>query len=130
MDLLSIAGGAMSVLTPYLNIFAKKSVEAFGKNVPAAADQLFQYLKHKLTSHPSGSEALQDLLEAPEDADRQATIRRQLVKLMEKDPSIAETVSRMIRTQPEIFDVTNAATTGDNAKVAQSVGHGNIINIK
>ncbi len=60
-ELVALAASAVTALTPYLEPLADKSAEAFGKKAPAAAEGLFNYLRDKFKSHPSASEALEDL---------------------------------------------------------------------
>jgi hypothetical protein len=128
MDLVSIATGAVAALSPYFGTFADKSAEALGKKAPAAVESLFHYLKEKFKSHPSASDALDDLSKAPTDLDRLAALRRQIVKVMEQDASFTRDLSDMVGNL--LSNNSNVVLAGDNAKIAQQVGRGNTANIK
>jgi hypothetical protein len=61
------------------------------------------------------------------DADRQATLRRQLTKMMERDGSFAHDLSALLREAAAAKNIVNA---GDQAKIVQQVGSGNVANIR
>ncbi len=127
MDFTTLAAGVVATLCPYIAVLAEKSVAAIGEKVPAAAESLFRYLKGKFKSHPSAEDALEDLSKAPTDSDRQAVLRRQLVKLMEQDGSFAESLSNML--SESISNTTNIVSAGENSKIVQQVGKANTANI-
>src|SRR5215210_5133892 len=72
---------------------AGKAVEEVGKQAGAAVSgkvkEIWGRLRGKVEEKEAAKEAVDDLAEDPADADRQAALRRQLVKILMADPDLA-----------------------------------------
>jgi hypothetical protein len=68
------------------------ALEELGADVLHKAKSLWVALAPKLTAKPAAQEAAADLAAAPDNADLQAVLRVQLQKLLDQDPTLAETL--------------------------------------
>ena len=66
---------------------------------PVAARDLYAFLKKRFAATPSASSALDDLAGKPGDADRQAAVRVQLAKEMEKDSAFVGLLEKLLESQ-------------------------------
>ena len=103
MDIVALAGSLTTVLAPLLPYLLKageKAAEETGKTVAGQslewAKSIWSKLKPKVEAKPGALEAAQDVAQAPEDEDLQATLRVQLRKLLTEDQSLAEEVERWL----------------------------------
>lgn len=103
MDIVALASSLTTVLVPLLPYLLKageKAAEETGKAVAGQswewAKSLWTKLQPKVEAKPNALEAAQDVANAPEDQDAQATFRQQLKKLLAEDQSLAEEVSRWL----------------------------------
>ena len=103
MDIVALASSITTVLVPLLPYLLKageKAAEETGKAVAGQgwewAKSLWTKLKPKVEAKPGALEAAQDVAQAPEDQDALAAFRQQLKKLLNKDQSLAEEVSRLL----------------------------------
>ena len=91
---------ALVPLLPYLLKAGEKAAEETGKTVGGQslewAKSVWTKLKPAVEAKPAALEAAQDVAESPADEDAQATLRRQLRKLLTEDQSLAEEVSRWL----------------------------------
>jgi hypothetical protein len=116
MDAVTLATAAVGAVVPYL--------AAGGTEVAkTAAKDLYGWLKGKLTL--AGQEALADVETAPEDADAQATLRVQLRKLIEAEPSLAADLARLVEALPAAGHSQTATVSGKRHTVTQVIGSGN-----
>ena len=90
MDPTTLAASAVSILSPYL---AKAADMVASK----AAGDLYALLHSKLAQKPAAAEALQDLEEAPADADAQAALRLQLKKALNEDEDLAAQLQKLVK---------------------------------
>lgn len=123
MDFGIIAADVVAMLTPYLATFTQKSAEAFGKKAPEVVENFYHYIVEKFKGNQSASEALGELSKAPTDGDRQGALRLQLIKAMERDNSLAERLSELLRNCSA--SNTNVATAGTGSRILQQSGSGN-----
>lgn len=123
MDPVTLAAQAVAVLSPYLVEAGKKVAGNVGEAAWKQAVTLYQSIKTRLAGHPA-SEALEDLAQAPEDEDIQATLRVALKKLLEKDTTFARELAGLLPTAPVAgpsFTNTIAGKVGAITQVAGSV---------
>ena len=103
MDIGALASSLTTALVPLLPYLLKAGEGAAGETGKKALDQslewgksLWSKLKPGVEAKPAALEAAQDVADAPEDEDLQATLRVQLKKLLIEDQSLAEDVSRWL----------------------------------
>jgi hypothetical protein len=96
-------GLLINFLTPFLpsllNISSKVfdgALEELGADALHKAKSLCATLAPKLTAKPAAQEAVTDLIAAPDNADLQAALRVQLQKLLDQDPTLAETLTAIL----------------------------------
>lgn len=123
VDLMMLAASAVTLLTPFLKKAAEKGAEKLGES---AAGTLFDKLKGSLKT-PAGQEALSDLTKAPDDADAQAALRVQIRNAAEQDPQFASQLQELVSKTGAVTQNQVANVTGDQNKVAQVQGSGNVI---
>jgi len=92
----SLAATAVAALAPYLAKAGEKFAEETGKAVADKIGALYQVLKTRFKDKPAANEALTDLETNPKDNDSKAALRRQLTKQMEADPSLKETLEKLL----------------------------------
>jgi hypothetical protein len=86
----------VAALAPFLEKAGAKFAEETGK---AAADKigaLYQALKTRFEGKPAAQEALTDLEANPTNEDAKATLRRQLTKQMDADPSLRDILQKLL----------------------------------
>ena len=87
-------------LLPYLIKAGEKAAEETGKTVATQTlewgKSLWAKLKPKVDAKPAALEAAEDVAQSPDDQDAQASFRKQLRKLLEADPALAEEVQRWL----------------------------------
>jgi hypothetical protein len=93
----SLAATAVAVLAPYLTKAGEKFAEEAGKAALARIENLYQYLKTRFEKEPAAKDALSDLEANPKDDDVKATLRRQLTKQMNADPSIQDALQTLLK---------------------------------
>ncbi len=103
MDVGALASSLTTALVPVLPYLLKageKAAEETGKAVGSQslewAKSLWVKLKPKVEAKPMALEAAEDVAQTPDDEDAQATLRRQLRKLLEEDQLLAEEVRRWL----------------------------------
>src|SRR6266545_6769999 len=79
---------------------AGKAVEEVGKQGGAAVTgkvkEIWGRLRGKVEEKAAAQDAVVDLAEDPADADRQATLRRQLVRILTADPDLAALLEPLV----------------------------------
>lgn len=116
MDPMTIATGVLTVLTPFLLEGGKAAAKKAG-------EALWATLEKRFKGSPAAETALVDLQAAPEDADNQAALRKEIRKLAEADAAFrAELEQLLMAAQAEAPGSSYYATlTGDGA-IAQGPG--------
>lgn len=80
---------------------AGKAVEEVGKQAGAAASgkvkEIWDRLRGKVEEKEAAKDAVEDLAEDPDDADRQAALRRQLVKILQGDQQLAALLEPLVQ---------------------------------
>ncbi len=101
---LALAGQAATVLAPYLPHLAKageKIAEGAGQVLEEGGGQLAKALWEKLRpqveAKPAAQEAAQDVAATPDDEEARITLKRQLSKLFEADPTLAREVAGLLQ---------------------------------
>src|SRR5262249_35223123 len=84
---------------PYLTKTGEKAAEVVTKKITEAGLEkikvIWQRIRLKIEAKPAALEAIQDALQSPDDQDVQATLRRQLQKLLEADEALADEVAQL-----------------------------------
>ncbi len=109
MDITELAKNLVAFLSPFLPYLLKagdKAVEKMGEQVgeklaPGLGKRAWQTaqtvwgkLRPKVQAKPAAQEAAQDVAEHPDNADAQAALRRQLIKLLD-DAALAQDLAQM-----------------------------------
>jgi hypothetical protein len=96
-------GLLVTFLTPFLpsllNLGSKVfdgALEELGVDALCKAKSIWATLALKLTAKPAAQEAVTDLAASPDNADLQAALRVQLQKLLDQDPTLAETLTAIL----------------------------------
>ena len=129
IEFLPLATAVVGFLQPLIVKALEKGAEEAGK---LAVTGITGKLK-TLLKRAGAEEALDDLSKQPADADTQGALRRQLVKAMEADPTLAEQVSNWLtaaKPQAAALGIVQTANTqGDHNTVIQVTGSGNTIGV-
>lgn len=84
--------GALLPALPFLKQAGEEAVKKVGGKLGEAgwelAQRLWGHLQPKLEASPAGSEAVADVIAAPENLKRQAVLEVQIEKLLEQDPAL------------------------------------------
>jgi hypothetical protein len=122
MDITILSQAIISFLAPFLPYLVKvgeKASEEIGKKFGVAswdqAKALWRKLHPKLNIRPAAQEAVRDLVEIPEDPDRQVALRVQLQKLFKENPSFAEELSHLMG--PHFHSEVNVGNVRSEAEV-------------
>ena len=124
MDPITVATGVLTVLTPFL-------VEGGKAVARKAGEALWATLERRFKGNPAAETALVDLKAAPEDADNQAALRKEIRKLAEADAAFQAELERLLAAAEaeapgsvhiEVRDGAAAVGAG-----AQAVGKGGVI---
>ncbi|HKZ40699.1 MAG TPA: hypothetical protein VJ044_07030 [Candidatus Hodarchaeales archaeon] len=92
----SLASSVVAVLAAY---FAKAGGEFASETYRAAAGKigvLYQALKTRFENQPTAKKALADFEAGPSDEDGQANLRRQLKNQMNADPTLIDTLRKLL----------------------------------
>jgi hypothetical protein len=127
MDPATIAAATVTVLSPYLTEIGHGALDKIGEDAIDAGGKLINWLRNKLSGN--GQEALKDLATHPNDSDTQATLRVQIKKTLEANPTLANELSHLLQQTGAIDASTMTVTAGDGAKVAQIKGSNKATNI-
>lgn len=127
MDLKLLADALTIFLAPalpYLMAGGTEAVKAAGKKVgeegAEMAGKLWDLLRGTVKENPRAQGAAAEVAEAPDDADAQAGLRRQLLKILEADPTLATEVAKLLDSAGR-GPAANATVVGDGA-IAQGQG--------
>lgn len=97
MDIAAIAAAAVALLTPYLVKAGEAVAKKAGETVWDKASELYQVLRTRFRGDPIKESALTDLQQMPEDGDTQASLRKELKKVMQDDPRFAEQLLSILK---------------------------------
>jgi hypothetical protein len=92
----SLAATAVAVLAPYLAEAGKEFAKEAGKKAASKIGALHQTLKTRFKNKPAAKEALADLKANPDNPDAQAALRRQLTKQLNSDPTLKDTLRKLL----------------------------------
>src|SRR6266511_4759996 len=92
----SLAATAVVALAPYLAETSKEFDKQTGKAATSKIGSLYQALKTRFKNKPAAKEALADLEANPGNEDAQAALRRQLTKQMNADPTLTDTLRKLL----------------------------------
>lgn len=92
-----LAGQVVAFLAPYAKKLAGKAADAVTGEIAEAAGRLWGKVKAKLTG-AAAKEAVADFEAAPDDADNQAALRKEIRKAAEGDPAFASEVRELVQT--------------------------------
>jgi len=106
-----IAATAIGFLSPYL----AKAGEVVARKL---GEDLYDVLKARFGARPAAQEALADLEAAPDDSDRQASVRSQLKKLLAEDEAFALQLQNLLgnAAKTEIKAVEINQTAGNDVR--------------
>jgi hypothetical protein len=96
MDPITLAAGAVTVLSPYLVKMGEKAAEEVGKKLPEAAGKVWNAIMTKFKDKPVAEEAVKDFVAKPDDDDNRAAFRKELRKLLEAEPVFAAELARLL----------------------------------
>jgi hypothetical protein len=122
IDFAALAATTVSALQSPLKKMLDKGLEKSGESL---AEGVLGLLERKLT-RPAAREALQDLAEKPEQADRQAAFRVQLQKTLEGDPELAAELNKRLGTGEHVTQIQTATASGHGA-ITQIQGANNTV---
>lgn len=106
-----------SCLTKAGEKFAVKVAEQAGSKFTEKAAELWSRLCPSVESKESAKEAVEDLLDDPEDSDCQAALRQQLKKLLKRDRELAQALAGLVET---IETISTSATVHGEGAIAQN----------
>ena len=125
----------LSPFLPYLLKVGEKAVEDVGSKFGAAtwekAKVLWTKLKPKFAAKAAAMEAAEDVGQAPDDEDAQASLRLQLKKLLTQDEALATEIAELMQEKQETPGSTNISQqAGDDAIMFGQVKQGRDINVQ
>ncbi len=115
----ALATTVIGLLTPHLAKTGEAIAKSIGQDLSAA-------LRARFKSKPAAQEALDDLEEAPNDADAQAAARLQLKKLLTEDPVFAAQLEKMVQ-EAEKRGAAHSVSAGPRGVAAGRDIRGNVI---
>lgn len=114
MDIVALAASLTPILVPYLVKAGQAAADEAGKGIAGQglelAKSLWSKLSPKVEAKPAALVAAQDVAEAPDDPDNEASFRKELKKLLTEDQALAAEVQSML----EAAGV-NVTASGDRA---------------
>jgi hypothetical protein len=125
MDPISLAVIAAAVLPralPYLlklggamgDSLAKEAGEKFGPEAWESAKSIWSRIGDTLLKKPAGKVAVDDVAKAPEDGDNVASLRKEIRKLLEEDPTLKEDLENVVKNRIKVDmalgEIVNEAT--------------------
>lgn len=122
MDNRLLADALTRILAPVLPGLAEGGTgDRLGGAMPSGAEELVRALwlrlRQRVEERPQAAEAVEDVTRTPEDPDAQASLRHQLRKLLEADPTLAAELASLIQSG----DLSVAKLHGSGA-IAQGAG--------
>jgi hypothetical protein len=138
MEPISLATAVVAFLSPYLVKAGEKTAETLGEKLPEAVGTLWRAITTRFKGDAAAETAVKDVLEAPQDADNQATLRKELRKVCQADTAFAEALERLLtnakRQSGDTINNTGSGAVATHGGVAAGEGgvavqgsvHGNI----
>jgi hypothetical protein len=104
MDVTQLAAATATALVPVLpylldktgDVATKEAIKKVGKEAWSIATTIWDRLWPKVKAKEATREAAEDAAKNPGDADALASLRRQLVKLLSEDQSLASEVAQLL----------------------------------
>ena len=96
MESAALATAVIAFLSPYLVKAGEKTAETLGEKLPDAVGTLWRAITTRLKGDTAAETAVKDVAEAPQDADNQAALRKELRKVCQTDTAFAEELERLL----------------------------------
>ena len=123
----TLAASAIAFLSPYLVKAGTKAAEEVGKQLPVYVGKVWTAIADKFKGRPAAEEAVQDLLDKPEDEDNQASLRKELRKVLESDAAFAESFAELLRQAQSEAKSQGGDTITVTGGGAVATGHGRAV---
>jgi hypothetical protein len=125
LDPATVAAAAIAAALPYVVALGKEAAKSAAGE---AGKSVWQWVKGKLTS-AAGKEAVNDLENAPDDADNRKAAEAALSKLLKADPGALAEFAQLLEKAGVTSTVQTANVVGDGNIVGQVSGSGNTVSI-
>jgi hypothetical protein len=125
LDPVTLAAAAIAAAIPYVVALGKEAAKSAAGE---AGKSVWQWVKGKLTS-AAGKEAVNDLENAPDDADNRKAAEAALSKLLKTDPGALSELAQLLEKAGVTSTVQTANVVGDDNIVGQVSGSGNTVSI-
>jgi hypothetical protein len=96
MEPIALATAAVAFLSPYLVKAGEKTAETIGEKLPEAVGKVWNAIIAKFRGNAAAETAVKDLVEAPEDDDNQAALRKELRKVLQTDAGFTAELERLL----------------------------------
>jgi len=96
MEPLTLAAAAVAILKPYVAEAGKAAAAEVGGALPGRVRKLWDTLWAKLKQREASKEAADDFVKHPADEDTEASLRRQVRKILEEDSRLADGVGTLV----------------------------------
>lgn len=126
MDPITIATAAVAGLSPYLAKAGEKFATAAGEAAFKKAGELYAFLKQRLVGKAGAATALEDLAQAPQDADNAAALRKELKKLLTEDADLLRALATQLGPAAQGNTVFNNQIAGDVGSITQIGNAGDV----
>jgi len=125
LDPATLAVAAITAALPYVVALGKEAAKGAAG---AAGKSVWEWVQGKLTS-AAGKEAVNDLENAPDDADNRKAAEAALSKLLKADPGALAELAQLLDKAGITSTVLTANVVGDENIVGQVSGSGNTVSI-
>jgi hypothetical protein len=126
MDPLTLATGAVTILSPYLVKIGEKAAEEVGKKLPEAAAKVWNAIMTKFRGKAAAEEAVKDFVAEPDDEDNRAAFRKELRKVLEGEPTFATELTHLLedakRQSGDTISNTGSGAVASSGGVAAGAG--------
>jgi glycerate-2-kinase len=122
LDPASLAAAAIAAAIPYIVALGKEAAKGAAG---AAGKSVWEWVQGKLTS-AAGKEAVNDLENAPDDADNRKAAEAALSKLLKADPGALAELAQLLDKAGITSTVLTANVVGDENIVGQVAGSGTV----
>jgi hypothetical protein len=126
MDPLTLATGAVTVLSPYLVKIGEKAAEEVGKKLPEAVGRVWNAIMTKFKGKAAAEEAVKDFVSKPDDEDYRAAFRKELRKMLADEPVFVTELARLLedakRQSADTISNTGSGAIATSSGVAAGAG--------
>jgi hypothetical protein len=126
MDPLTLAGTAVTVLSPYLANIGETAAEEVGKKLPEAVGRVWHAIMHKFKGNAAAEEVVKCFVAKPDDEDYRAGFRKELRKMLEAEPALVNELARLLevakRQSSETIINTGSGAVATSGGVAAGAG--------